>query len=103
LAAAPLEVYVSAVQRHAKGTQNLYFDVAEVALVANGNKEMLQTIADAIRRIGPTHILFGSDAVGQNTLHSAKAIAQFSSDVPLIDAEFAIIAANHLPYLPPVR
>jgi predicted TIM-barrel fold metal-dependent hydrolase len=103
LAAAPLEVYVSAVQRHAKGTQNLYFDVAEVALVANGNKEMLQTIADAIRRIGPTHILFGSDAVGQNTLPPAKAIAQFRSDVPLTDAEFAIIAANHLPYLPPVR
>lgn len=103
LAAAALEVYVSAAQRHAKGTQKLYFDVAEAALAANGNKEMLHTIADAIRRIGPTHILFGSDAVGQNTLPPAKATAQFRNDVPLTDAEFAIIAANHLPYLPPVR
>lgn len=95
----PLEVYVDAVSRQAAGTKNLYFDVAEAALVANGDKEKLAQIAEAIHRIGAQHILFGSDAVGPTTLSPEKAAAQFRNDVPLTAEEFATIAANRLPFL----
>ena len=95
----PLQVYVDAVSRQAPGTKNLYFDVAEVALVGDGNKERLAQIADAIRRIGAQHILFGSDAVGSSALPPEKATAQFRNDVPLTAEEFATIAANRLPFL----
>ncbi|MBV9958227.1 MAG: amidohydrolase family protein, partial [Acidobacteria bacterium] len=95
----PLQVYVDAVSRHAPGTKNLYFDVAEAALVAGGNKEKLAQIADAIHRIGAQHILFGSDAVGSSTLQPEKAAAQFRNDVPLTPEEFTTIAANRLPFL----
>jgi hypothetical protein len=69
--------------------------------VANGDKAMLAKIADAIRRIGPAHILFGSDAVGSSTLPPDKAAAQFRADVPLTPEEFATIAANRLPFVTP--
>jgi predicted TIM-barrel fold metal-dependent hydrolase len=95
----PLQVYVDAVSRRAPGTKNLYFDVAEAALVAGGDKEILAQIANAIHRIGASHILFGSDAVGSSALSPEKAAAQFRHDVPLTPEEFAIIAANRLPFL----
>jgi predicted TIM-barrel fold metal-dependent hydrolase len=95
----PLQVYVDAVGRQAPGTKNLYFDVAEAALVAGGDKEVLAQIANAIHRIGAQHILFGSDAVGGSALPPEKAAAQFRNDVPLTAEEFATIAANRLPFL----
>lgn len=96
----PLEVYVAAVENGHKGTKNLYFDVAEAALVAGGDKAMLAKIADAIRRVGPDRILFGSDAVGTTTLPPDKAAAQFRRDVPLTDEEFARMANNKLRFVP---
>jgi predicted TIM-barrel fold metal-dependent hydrolase len=96
----PLEVYVAAVEKGLKGTKNLYFDVAEAALVAGGDKSMLAKIADAIRRVGPDRILFGSDAVGTSTLPPDKAAAQFRRDIPMTDEEFAKIADNKLPFMP---
>jgi predicted TIM-barrel fold metal-dependent hydrolase len=98
LAAEALAVYVEAAAAHRPATRNLYFDVAEAALVANRDPKMVQTIADAIRRIGPDHVVFGSDAVGPNTLTPIKAAAQFRRDIPLSDAEFATIERNVLPY-----
>jgi predicted TIM-barrel fold metal-dependent hydrolase len=94
-----LAVYVDAAASGAPSTRNLYFDVAEAALVANGSSEMLQAIAAAIRRIGPARILFGSDAVGPATLSPVRAAAQFREDVPLTDEEFRAIASNVAPYL----
>jgi predicted TIM-barrel fold metal-dependent hydrolase len=94
-----LAVYVDAVASRAPGTKNLFFDVAEAALVANGSREKLQEIVAAIRRIGPEHILFGSDAVGPSTLAPQRAAAQFRKDVPLTEDEFRIIAGNVAPYL----
>jgi predicted TIM-barrel fold metal-dependent hydrolase len=98
-----LKVYVNAVQTRRRELSNLYFDVAESALVAGGDKKTDAEIADAIRKIGVTHVLFGSDAVGESTLAPVKAAAQFRSDIPLTPAEFATIASNHLSFLPPVR
>jgi predicted TIM-barrel fold metal-dependent hydrolase len=96
-AAEPLAVYVEAAGQPVG--KNLYFDVAEAALVANGDKQIQQAIADAIRHIGPQRILFGSDAVGSSTLAPAKAAAQFRNDIPLSQAEFDTIAGNVAPYL----
>lgn len=95
----PLEVYVEAAEKGGKGTRNLYFDVAEAALVADGDRSMLGKIANAIRRVGPERILFGSDAVGTATLPPASAAAQFRRDVPLTDEEFARISQNALPFV----
>jgi predicted TIM-barrel fold metal-dependent hydrolase len=97
-AAEPLHVYADSVAAGAPGTRNLYFDVAEAALVAAGRKEVLDEIAAAIRKIGPRRILFGSDAVGSSTLPPIKAAAQFRKDVPLTEEEFAIIARNLMPF-----
>jgi predicted TIM-barrel fold metal-dependent hydrolase len=94
-----LAVYVDAATSQTPAARNLYFDVAEAALVANGSSEMLQAIAAAIRRIGPERILFGSDAVGTTALPPLQAAAQFRKDVPLTEGEFRIIASNIAPYL----
>jgi uncharacterized protein len=99
LAAEPLAAYADAVAGGNPAARNLWFDVAEAALVAGGDKEKLATIAAAIRKIGPARILFGSDAVGSSTLPPARAAAQFRADVPLTEAEFAIIAGNLAPYM----
>lgn len=93
-ASEPLAVYADAIASGKPRLKNLYFDVAEAALVAGGRPEVVQAIAQAIRRIGPDRILFGSDAVGPTTLPPAKAAAQFRKDVPLTAAEFADIADN---------
>lgn len=96
LAAEALAVYVEAAA--ARRPANLYFDVAEAALVANRDPKMVQTIADAVRRIGPDHVVFGSDAVGATTLTPIRAAAQFRRDIPLTEAEFRTIERNLLPY-----
>jgi predicted TIM-barrel fold metal-dependent hydrolase len=98
-AAEPLRIYADAVASGAPGTRLLYFDVAEAALVAGGRKEILEQIAAAIRKIGPSRILFGSDAVGGSTLPPLRAAAQFRQDLPLTPEEFSTIAANVLPFL----
>ncbi len=98
-AAEPLAVYAEAVASGNPAARNLWFDVAEAALVAGGDKDMLAAIAAAIRKIGPNRILFGSDAVGSRTLPPDKAAAQFRRDLPLSDEEFAIIAGNIAPYM----
>ncbi|HEX8173021.1 MAG TPA: amidohydrolase family protein [Thermoanaerobaculia bacterium] len=100
-AAEPLAVYTSAVAAGHPSTRNLYFDVAEAALVAGDSVELRQAIADAIRRIGPRRVVFGSDAVGQSALAPLAATTQFRQNIPLTEEEFATIAANVLPYLRP--
>lgn len=94
-----LTTFAEAVAQGAPGTKNLYFDVAEAALVAEGSPETQQAIAEAIRTIGLSRILFGSDAVGSSTLPPEKAAAQFRADIPLTAEEFSVIASNVMPYL----
>jgi predicted TIM-barrel fold metal-dependent hydrolase len=95
----PLRVYADAVARNAPGTRLLYFDVAEAALVAGGRQDVQNEIAQAIRRIGLSRILFGSDAVGGSTLPPLRAVSQFRQDIPLTSKEFSIIRSNVLPFL----
>ena len=94
-----LNVYVNAVRTRNPAMRDVYFDVAEAALVANGDAERVKAVAQAIRDIGPARIVFGSDAVGASALSPVQATAQFRKDIPLTTAEFAIIAHNVMPYV----
>lgn len=84
-------------------TRNMYFDVAEAALVSSQAGEMkqrvLQNIAERIRQIGTDRILFGSDQFGGNHRTPKEAWEMFRSEVPLTRSEFARIASNVAPYL----
>ena len=56
-----LGVYADAVASGDARFRNLYFDVAELALVVT-DKAALQRIADRMRQMGMSRILYGSDA-----------------------------------------
>ena len=94
-----LGVYAEAVAAGHPAARNLYFDLADAALVAGGSEETLRTIAARIRQIGPGRILYGSDAAMLGHPTPGEAWAAFRAEVPLTDEEFAIIAGNVAPYL----
>lgn len=94
-----LAAYADAVAAGDPATRNLYFDVAEAALVAGDSNETLQLIAKRIRQIGPKRILYGSDAALNGRLQPRDAWVQFREKVPLTEAEFRTIANNVAPYL----
>lgn len=91
-----LAAYADAVSSGHPATKNLYFDVAESALVSGGDEEILRTIARRIRQIGPGHILYGSDSGHQVP---SEAWEMFRTQVPLTQEEIRSIAGNVLPYL----
>jgi len=94
-----LQVYSDFAGSGKPGAARLSFDVAEVALAANGDARILGVVAEALRRIGLSRIYFGSDAIGPRTLDPVDATAQFRRDLPLAPAEFDAIAANRPSYL----
>lgn len=98
-----LNRFAEAVAERRPATRNMYFDVAEAALVASEAGEMKQRIASnvaaAIRRIGVPRVLFGSDQFGGNHKTPNDAWQMFREIVPLTDAEFTAIAGNIAPYL----
>ncbi|MFL6195481.1 MAG: amidohydrolase family protein, partial [Thermoanaerobaculia bacterium] len=96
---AALAVYAEAVAAGDPRTRNLYFDVAEAALVANGSAETLQTIAKRIRQIGPRRILYGSDGPVPEADTPRDAWRQMRTQVPLTDEELRTIANNVAPYM----
>ncbi|HKS57792.1 MAG TPA: amidohydrolase family protein [Steroidobacteraceae bacterium] len=93
-----LAVYAEAVAAHLPATRNLYFDVSDVALVAN-TPEPAQVVADRIRQIGLDRILYGSDAAFGNHPDPAGSWAAFRKGIPLRPEEFEKIAHNVAPYL----
>jgi predicted TIM-barrel fold metal-dependent hydrolase len=96
---AALGVYAEAVAAGHPAARNLYFDLADAALVAGGSEETLRTIAARIRQIGPSRILYGSDAAMLGHPTPREAWTAFRAELPLTDEEFAIIAGNVAPYL----
>jgi predicted TIM-barrel fold metal-dependent hydrolase len=94
-----LAYYAEAVAAGHPATRNLYFDVADLALVIGGNQETLATLAARMRQIGLERILYGSDAVGRGHPTPREAWRAFHGDVPLTEAEFRAIADNVAPYL----
>lgn len=94
-----LRVYAEAVAANDPRTRNLYFDVAEVALMAeragDAADEVRATIGARIRQIGAQRVLFGSD----DHIAPRQAWADFRAQIPLTDAERKAIARNVAPYL----
>jgi predicted TIM-barrel fold metal-dependent hydrolase len=91
-----LAAYADAVSSGHPATKNLYFDVAESAIVAGGSDEILQTLARRIRQIGPRHVLYGSDSGHQSP---SEGWEMFRTKVPLTDEEIRTIAGNVTSYL----
>jgi predicted alpha/beta superfamily hydrolase/predicted TIM-barrel fold metal-dependent hydrolase len=94
-----LAVYAEAVARGDRETKNLYFDVAESALVAKASPENLTIMAARIREIGLDRILFASDGPVPESLAPLEAWKDFRANVPLTEPEFRAIAGNVAPYL----
>jgi uncharacterized protein len=94
-----LAAYANAVSAKHPSTRNLYFDVAEVARTANGSEAILRTVAQRMRQIGLSRVLYGSDAALNGRLTPAEAWAQFRLEMPLTNAELSTIAENVAPYL----
>jgi predicted TIM-barrel fold metal-dependent hydrolase len=92
-----LEVLAAAVAKGDPRTKNLYFDVATVADLQK--REGLELLAKRIREIGPTRILYGSDASFGGRHTPDEEWGTFRGMVPLTDAELAIIRDNVAPYL----
>ena len=93
-----LAVYAEAVASGDARFRNLYFDVAELALVVT-DRTALQRIADRMRQIGMSRILYGSDGPETEGKAPREAWALFRNALPLTDAEVRAIAANLAPYL----
>lgn len=94
-----LAAYADAASAGRLAARNLYFDVADVALVAGASDGMLNTLAAHMRQIGLDRILYGSDAAMEGHPAPREAWAVFRSRVPLTDHEFRTIAENLAPYL----
>ena len=72
--------------------------MAELALVVT-DRTALQRIADRMRQIEMSRILYGSDGPETEAKAPREVWALFRSALPLTDAEVRAIAANLAPYL----
>ena len=98
-AVAALVAYADAVSAHHRATRNLYFDVTQLALILDGQKDALQTMATLIRRIGVGRILYGSDGPMFGNGQPFEAWGAFRREMPLTAEEFRTIANNIAPYV----
>lgn len=93
-----LKVYAQAVKRGDPRTKNLYFDIAQMALVAGGSEANMKEIAQRMREIGLDRILYATD--GPLTDGTPRdGWAETRRTLPLTDEEFRILANNVAPYL----
>ena len=93
-----LAVYADAVSSGDPRTKNLYFDLAEVGLVAEGRKPMLDAMAARIRQIGLSRVLYGSDGPAADAMSPGEEW-KITRTLPLAEDEVRAIAANVAPYL----
>jgi predicted TIM-barrel fold metal-dependent hydrolase len=100
---AALAAYADAMSARHPATRNMYFDVAEAALVTSQNgetkRQIASNLASKIRQIGINRILFGSDQFGGDHRKPAEAWQMFLKEVPLTNEEYATIGRNVAPYL----
>ncbi|MFL6690863.1 MAG: amidohydrolase family protein [Alphaproteobacteria bacterium] len=94
-----LAVYAHAVASRDPRTKNLYFDIAELAMVAGGDKDKLAQIARRMREIGIDRILYGSDGPVVESWTPKESWRKTMADLPLTRAEFQALANNVAPYL----
>ena len=95
---AALAVYADAVAADDARMKNVYFDLAEVALVVGNSDEMARTAVARMRQIGMSRMLYGSDGPVADSMSPADAWKAVRK-LPLRDDELKTIAENVAPYL----
>jgi predicted TIM-barrel fold metal-dependent hydrolase len=91
-----LATFIAAMAREDPKVRNLYFDLALVA-PADLTPERAQFVVKAIRDIGVSRLVYGSDG-GDPTDPPPKAMLAAFRKLPLTDAEFRAIEGNLAPY-----
>jgi predicted TIM-barrel fold metal-dependent hydrolase len=92
-----LSVFVEAIAKGDPRTKQLYFDVTTVAR-ADTTDAQAKLIAKRIRQLGPSRVLYGSDANARGNLPPREGWAAVRK-LPLTDDEFRTIASNLAPYM----
>jgi len=92
-----IQVLAKAVANKDSRTQNLWFDIATVAVPAN-SAEISTLLVKLIRRIGVRRILYGSDAAAGSNLRPRESWKAFCN-LGLSKKEIRTIAKNTAPYL----
>ena len=93
-----LAVYAEAVERKDPRLRNVYFDVAQIAMVVPTD-DALDTLAKRMRQIGMDRMLYGSDGPEYNGVPPRQHWTEFKARMPLTEAELRTIATNIAPYL----
>jgi predicted TIM-barrel fold metal-dependent hydrolase len=91
-----LAVYAKAITQHDARVRNLFFDVCLTATAVEA-----PLLAQSIREIGISRILYGSDAPIKGN-YPADVLQRWHS-LPLTATEFRTIETNVAPFLQPVR
>ena len=94
---AALKVFTDAITRRDQRLRNVWFD-ATVVVRPDMSRDELQQIAACIRQIGVERVLYGSDAAASPLTYPKAGWAAFRQ-LPLTEAEFAVIASNTAPYM----
>jgi len=92
-----LSVFVKAIAQGDPRMAHVYFDISGVAGVGQW-KDKQPRIAQRIREIGVSRILFGSDGAFGGGMAPADALAAYRK-LPLTDQEFHTIDSNLAPYM----
>ena len=93
-----LTVFAEAFQRRESSVANLWFDVAQISMVASGDRDRGQMV-ERMRQIGFARLLYGSDGPEWSGVPPKQHWEEFSSCMPLTRDELNAIAANIAPYL----
>jgi len=92
-----LGVLVDAIAHRDQRMRNVWFD-ATVIVRPGMTQEVLARIATRIRQVGVERVLYGSDAAANPLAFPRAGWAAFRQ-LPLTEAEFAVIASNIAPYM----
>lgn len=91
-------VFADAIAANDPRVRNVWFDVTTV-VTPDATPDDVAAVVQAIRRAGPSRVLFGADAsIGGNPA-PAEAWAIFRGKLDLTDEEFDLIAGNLAPYM----
>ena len=93
---AALSVFVKAIERKDPRMKNVYFDVCGIAIPGMWEKQA-DLLVQRIRQIGPSRLLYGSDAATAD--NAPKDTLKRWHSIPLTREEFREIDNNVAPYL----
>jgi predicted TIM-barrel fold metal-dependent hydrolase len=93
-----LSVFAQAFQRRDPKIGNLWFDLAQVSMVAPSDKDRMQ-IVERMRQIGLARLLYGSDGPQWGGVRPKQHWQEFDKCMPLTREEHEAVTANVAPFL----